>query len=281
MPNNTISTLIKSATSQLNSTSDTARLDAELLLCHTIKKERSYVFTWPDYALNHTQAKIFNDLLKQRLKGLPIAYLIGYREFWTLKLNVNADTLIPRPETELLVETALNKMLINKPMSVLDLGTGTGAIALSIASEQPSSKVLAVDVSADALAVAQQNSIDNHIHNVKFLKSNWFDQISNQEFDLILSNPPYIEEDDPHINQGDVRYEPRLALTSGTDGFDDIRFIISHSKKRLKHKGWLMFEHGYQQATLSQQLMVQAGYQEVESLKDFAGHERVTIGCKY
>ena len=281
MPNNTISTLIKSATSQLNSTSDTARLDAELLLCHTIKKERSYVFTWPDYVLNHTQAKIFNDLLKQRLKGLPIAYLIGYREFWTLKLNVTADTLIPRPETELLVETALNKMLINKPMSVLDLGTGTGAIALSIASEQPSSKVLAVDVSADALAVAQQNSIDNHIHNVKFLKSNWFDQISNQEFDLILSNPPYIEEDDPHINQGDVRYEPRLALTSGTDGFDDIRFIISHSKKRLKHKGWLMFEHGYQQATLSQQLMVQAGYQEVESLKDFAGHERVTIGCKY
>ena len=235
MSDNTISTLLKYAASQLSTTSDTARLDAELLLCHTIEKERSYLFTWPDYTLNNTQIKVFDNLLKQRLDGLPIAYLIGYREFWTLKLKVTADTLIPRPETELLVETALDRILTDKPISILDLGTGTGAIALSIASERSLSQVVAIDVSSKALAVAQQNSVDNHINNVAFLQSNWFDQLSGQEFELILSNPPYIEEDDPHIVQGDVRYEPRLALTSGADGFDDIRFIISRSKAHLKN----------------------------------------------
>jgi len=278
---NTITSLLKYATSQLASNSDSARIDAELLLCYCLNKERSYLFTWPEKIIEEQQVETFQRLLQQRIEGVPVAYLIGSRDFWTLNLKVTKDTLIPRPETELLVETALEKIPQDKPFSVLDLGTGTGAIALSIASERPLGQVLAVDVSAKALRVAKQNADDNRIDNVQFLQSSWFEQIPDQTFDLIVSNPPYIEDNDPHLDQGDVRYEPKLALTSGFDGFDDIRKIISHSPQYIKLGGWLMFEHGYNQADYSRELLRQNGqFSEISSLFDLAGHKRVSLGVK-
>ncbi len=277
MPN-TIANLIKSASAELKLSSDSARLDAELLLCHVLNKDHSYLFAWPEYVLKVEELEKFQSLLQKRRGGMPIAYLLGHRDFWTLSLTVSSDTLIPRPETELLVETALGKIPTDQALSILDLGTGTGAVALAVASERPLCDVLAVDISDKALEIARQNAANNQINNVTFLQSNWFNKISKQTFDLILSNPPYIEKNDPHLSQGDVRFEPRLALASGADGFDDIRTIIKHAPNHLRASGWLMFEHGYQQAEHSQALLSQAGFKHVHSLQDLAGHNRITIG---
>ena len=281
MTHSSIVTLLKQGTSQLSQTSDSARIDTELLLCHTLEKDRSFLFTWPDHIIDKKDVEQFQSLIKQREKGVPIAYLLGYRDFWTLSLKVSDDTLIPRPETELLVETALEKIPMGTPASILDLGTGTGAIALAIASERPLAQVIAVDVSSKALAIAKQNAVDNDISNVQFLASSWFEKIPSQRFDVIVSNPPYIENNDPHLDQGDVQYEPRLALTSGNDGFDAIRTIVAHSTAYLKANGWLIFEHGYNQAKHSQVLLSQNGnFSQIKTLSDLAGHDRISLGRK-
>ncbi len=279
MPQKTIQSLLQLATQQLNAFSDSARFDVELLLCHCLNKPRSFLFTYPEKTVSNNQYQLFQQLLERRCTGEPLAYLIGYRDFWSLRLKVTKDTLIPRPETELLIETCLALLPNDKAISIVDLGTGSGAIALALASEYSKAKVLAVDISNKALAVAQENAANHAINNVEFLQSNWFSEIPHQQFDLIISNPPYIEAHDPHLQRGDVRYEPLLALQSGQTGFDDIEKIISQSSKYLKQEAWLMFEHGYQQAKQSRRLLRQAGFKQVHSRLDLAGHERITLGA--
>lgn len=274
-----ISNLLRQATQALTENSDSARLDAELLLAHCLNKPRSYLFTWPEAEPDRTQLHCFERLLQQRLSGQPVAYLLGYREFWNLKLTVTKDTLIPRPETELLVETALEFLSGKTGSHILELGTGSGAIALVLAKELPSAQITACDISIAALAVAQNNAEQYQLNNINFLQSDWFSNIpTHQPFDLIVSNPPYIEADDPHLKHGDVRFEPLSALASGEDGLDDIRHLIARSANFLKEDGILMFEHGYDQGGKTTALMQTAGYKGARCIKDLAGHDRITLG---
>lgn len=274
-----INDLLRQATRQLAESSDSARLDAELLLAHCLNKPRSYLFTWPEAEPDNTQTECFAGLLQQRLAGQPVAYLLGYREFRDLKLIVTGDTLIPRPETELLVETGLEALSGKTNSRILELGTGSGAIALSLAKELPSAQITACDISTAALAVAQNNAGQCQLNRIEFLQSDWFSNIPpGRSFDLIISNPPYIAADDPHLSLGDVRFEPAGALASGKDGLDDIRHLITHSGRFLKQDGMLMFEHGYDQGERTTTLMQTAGYRNVRCLKDLAGHDRITLG---
>jgi release factor glutamine methyltransferase len=273
----TIQQQLIQATQQLTNT-DSPRLDAEVLLSHVLEKDRSYFFTWPEKALTDTELQTFQQLVQQRQQGTPIAYLIGYRDFWTLNLKVTPDTLIPRPETELLVETALDKIAHHQACNILDLGTGTGAIALAIASERPDANIIATDISEQTLNVAKDNAHHNHIHNVSFLASNWFEDVPAQPFDLIVSNPPYIPKQDPHLSQGDVRFEPLSALASGEDGLDDIRTLIQQAKDYLTPNGWLMLEHGYDQGKSVPALLKEHHFKAVDCLKDISGNDRISIG---
>ncbi|MDD5393762.1 MAG: peptide chain release factor N(5)-glutamine methyltransferase [Thiothrix sp.] len=278
--------LLANAVLKLQASSESARADAEILLAHCLQKSRTWLFTWPEKEVDSTIATAFMRLLDERSKGVPIAHLTGQREFWTLNLKVTPDTLIPRPETELLVETAL--LLLPSPLegeglgvrgySLLDLGTGTGAIALAIASERPDAHVIACDFSPAALAVAQENAHAHHIRNVQFVQSDWFGALPAQRFSLIVSNPPYIETDDPHLRQGDVRFEPLSALASGMDGLDDIRHIIQTAPQWLEAGGWLLLEHGYNQGASVTALLRNAGFQKVRCLPDLAGNDRVSVG---
>lgn len=273
----TVQVLLNTAIQALNNTSESPRADAELLLAHCVGKSRTWLRTWSDKTLDGGIIAAFQTLLAERLRGVPIAHLIGYREFWTLNLKVTPDTLIPRPETELLVETALT-LPPTTAVNVLDLGTGTGAIALSLASERPAWQVTAVDVSAAALAVAQENAQNNGIHNVHFQPSDWFTALPAQRFAMIVSNPPYIEAADPHLQQGDVRFEPLSALASGSDGLDDIRHLIHHAPDWLEQNGWLLLEHGYNQGQAVTALLHERGFQNVRCLLDLAGNERLSLG---
>ena len=275
----TIQALLNAAIQALQTTSESPRADAEILLAHCLNKSRTWLFTWADKTLESDSDVVtaFQRLLAERLRGVPIAHLTGYREFWTLNLNVTPDTLIPRPETELLVETALS-LLPATPPTILDLGTGTGAIALSIASERPDCQMLACDFSAAAVEVAKENARNNGIVNVAFALSDWFTALPAQRFDMIVSNPPYIEVDDPHLQQGDVRFEPLSALTAGQDGLDDIRQIIRSAPHWLAINGWLLLEHGYNQGQAVTTLLRERGFQAVRCLADLAGNERVSLG---
>ncbi|WML91118.1 peptide chain release factor N(5)-glutamine methyltransferase [Thiothrix lacustris] len=268
--------LLADAVQQLQTASESARADAEILLAHCLQKSRTYLFAYPETAVDSLTEASFRELLAERLRGVPIAHLTGQREFWTLNLKVTPDTLIPRPETELLVETALE--LGNSSRHILDLGTGTGAIALAIASERPDVQVTACDFSAAALAVAQENAQVNSIHNVHFIQSDWFSALPAQRFDMIVSNPPYIEADDPHLAQGDVRFEPLTALASGQDGLDDIRHLIQTAPQWLVNGGWLLLEHGYNQGKAVTALLQTTGFQQVHCLPDLAGNDRVSLG---
>ena len=277
----TVQAVLHTAIQALHATSESPRADAEILLAHCLNKSRTWLFTWADKALENGVVTAFHDLLAERLRGVPIAHLIGYREFWTLNLKVTPATLIPRPETELLVETAL-ALLPTTPQSILDLGTGTGAIALSLASERLDCCVTACDFSAAALAVAQENAQSNGITNVTFVQSDWFTAIPAQRFAMIVSNPPYIETDDPHLQQGDVRFEPLSALAAGQDGLDDIRQIIHRAPDWLANNGWLLLEHGYNQGQAVTALLQERGFQAVRCLRDLAGNERVSLGqCQH
>lgn len=257
--------------------SDSPSTDARLLLAHVLGKDQTYLYTWADKILSDRTYVDFQHLVNARQQGEPVAYLLGYRDFWTLRLAVNPSTLIPRPETELLVEHALGR-LSEDVSSLCDLGTGTGAVALALASERPDISVTGVDKVAGAVQLARQNAIVNQLINVQFLQSDWFGALGNSQFNLIVSNPPYVEEGSPYLEEGDVRFEPRSALISGKDGLEDIRHIIGAAIPYLQAKGWLLLEHGYQQGKAIRGLFAHYGYTAVETVQDYAGLDRVTMG---
>lgn len=258
------------------SDSDSPRADAEILLAHVLGKPRSYFVAWPEALLSAHDVAIFEALIAHRAAGEPVAYLIGSRGFYGLDLAVSPAVLIPRPETELLVEAALARLPAHA-CRVADLGTGSGAIALALANERQDAQVVAVDVSPEALSMARVNAKNLGVA-VDFRLGSWCDGLVDESFDMIVSNPPYIRADDPHLAQGDVRFEPALALASGADGLDAIRTIIACAPTHLKAGGWLLFEHGYDQAEAVAGLLHAAGWQAVASLIDLQGHARVTLG---
>lgn len=271
-----ISELLQQAAA-LQDISDTARLDVELLLCHALKRDRSYLYTWPEASVSDSAAADFQRLFSRRVAGEPLAYILGHQEFWSLSLAVAPSTLIPRADTETLVEFALD-LEAGTLATVLDLGTGTGAIALALASERPHWQVTGVDLSAEAVALAKLNAKRLNIANCTFYQSDWFAEISDQRFDLIVSNPPYIDPADPHLAQGDVRFEPRSALVAEENGLADLRTIADKARDHLTDKGWLAMEHGFEQAAAVRKLLQVLGYQSIASARDLAQRERITFG---
>ncbi|GEK10787.1 peptide chain release factor N(5)-glutamine methyltransferase [Pseudoalteromonas peptidolytica] len=272
----TIAQAIAWATKQLHDYSESAKLDSEVLLLHVIEKNRTYLFTWPEAELSKPQQSLFETYIKRRITGEPVAHITGQREFWSLPLKVNNSTLIPRPDTETLVEHVLTLTMPNDA-KVLDLGTGTGAIALALASEYPSWEVTAVDASAAAVALAKENQTQLGFDNVTILQSDWFDALAEQRFDLIVSNPPYIDEEDHHLSQGDVRFEPRSALVAAMHGYADIFHIITCAKRHLNAGGYLLLEHGFEQASKIRQFFAEMAYINILTIKDMAGCDRVTL----
>ena len=255
--------------------SDTARLDVQLLLAHVLQKNTSYLYTWPEKHLTDDQCKRFSELLQRRIEGETIAYFLGYQDFWTLRLAVSKDTLIPRPDTELLVEQGL-ALLSDGDYCVADLGTGTGAVALALASERSSWKIVATDYIAAAAQLAERNRQTLQLDNVKVLTGSWFEPLVGK-FDLILSNPPYIESDDHHLQQGDVRFEPLTALVAENGGLQDIQDIIEGSRAYLQDNGWLLLEHGFEQGVAVCKLFERYGYTQAHTVKDLAGNDRVSL----
>lgn len=257
--------------------SPTARLDAELLLAHVLGQPRTYLRTWSDRSPDGEQVIQFHRLLARRRAGEPVAYLLGHQGFWSLDLEVAPDTLIPRPETELLVETALSLGLPDEAYA-LDLGTGTGAIALALASERPTWDLVGVDRMPGAVVLAERNRQRLAVPNARFRESHWFAALNAERFDVIVSNPPYIAADDKHLTQGDVRFEPLSALVAGADGLDDIRLIIEHAPDHLTSGGWLLLEHGYDQAEAVTALLSARGFKDISNRRDLAGHTRISLG---
>ena len=278
--------LLTDATRQLAAQQDTAndslRLEAEVLLSLVLKKPRAYLYTWPEKTLNAEQQSEFQSLIDQRVSGIPLAYLTGVKEFWSHSFKVTTDTLIPRPETELIVELSLSKLEINGG-PFLDLGTGCGIIAISVAKEMaskmPTLKVQAVDKSRQALDVAISNAASLNA-NVAFLQSDWFKQLPPQQFGVIATNPPYIAPDDPHLQRGGLPHEPLAALRSCENGFADITAIISGAQPFLCDDGWLLIEHGNRQGAQSRELMQSHHFRQVETIKDLSQNDRVTLGQK-
>lgn len=275
----TIHDHLHQASTLLNKTSSTPKLDASLLLAFTLHQPTLFLLTYPTHPLTTLQSQQFQALIQKRQAGWPIAYLIGEREFWSLPLMVSPHTLIPRPETECLVERVLTHLQhIAHPM-ILELGTGSGAIALALASERPDSHITAVDLSSEALTLAKHNANRLGFQHIRFQHADWFSNLSpDDRFHLIVSNPPYVAPDDPHLAQGDLRYEPQLALVSQSQGFAALIHIIQQACPYLTSQGWLCLEHGYNQAEKVRTLLVQAGYQDVQTLCDLQGHERVSEG---
>lgn len=261
----------------LEATSDSARLDIELLLCAVLDKPRSYLFTWPEKTLSADEQSQLESFVERRKQGEPVAHIVGHTGFWTLQLAVTPDTLIPRPDTERLVELALDKIPA-QGARVADLGTGSGAIALALASERPDCQLVGCDRVPDAVALAQRNQQLLGLNNVEFVQGSWFEPLTGR-FDLIVSNPPYIDPADPHLSQGDVRFEPDSALTADEQGMADIRHIAEQAPQYLQPGGWLMFEHGYDQGPASVALLQQLGYQAVATMQDYGNRDRVTLGC--
>jgi len=256
-----------------------AKFETQILLQHTLGVNRAWLISHQNDALHPNTHAVFKALLNRRLKGEPIAYILGTREFYGLKLKVTPDTLIPRSDTEALVDAALAKIPHDQPCKILDLGTGTGAIALAISKHRPQAIVTATDVSQSALNVARENAQTLNIPKVRFLLSDWFLNLNYEKFDAIVSNPPYIEREDTHLQQGDLRFEPQSALVSGEDGLQDILHIINNAPQYLNPRGWLMLEHGYNQADIVADFLIQAGFSEISRIQDLAGIERVTLGC--
>ena len=251
-------------------------LDADLLLAFVLGKSRTWLFTWPERELNDDQQKRFGDLIQRRLNGEPVAHILGTREFWSLPLKVNASTLIPRPDTETLVETILNRF--DQPsLRVADLGTGTGAIALALASERPRWSISAYDVQPDAVALAQENAHQLGLP-VTVGQSHWCDALADRSLDLLVSNPPYIAADDVHLQQGDVRFEPRSALVAAEDGLADIRILIEQGRRVLAPGGWLFLEHGWTQGEAVRKCFERQGYGSIATVQDMGSQDRVTLG---
>ena len=261
---------------------ESPRAAADVLLCHLLDCRRSYLMTWPERELDAAQQATLQGWLARRLNGEPIAHLVGEREFWSLPLKVSPATLIPRPDTEVLVEQALTR-IPQGPYAVLDLGTGTGAIALALKSERPEIDVWAVDRMADAAALARENSVALGLP-IEVRDGSWFEPLGEPDrdntprFAVIVSNPPYIDGADPHLEQGDVRFEPRSALVADDAGLADIRHIVAHAPAYLLTDGWLLLEHGWDQGEAVRQLLRDGGYREVATVRDYGDNDRVTLG---
>jgi release factor glutamine methyltransferase len=256
--------------------SDSPDVDVQILLCFVLECSPVRLMTASDASLTESQWQQFSALIECRKQGEPVAHIIGSRGFWSLDLAVDASTLIPRPDTELLVSLALPKL--QPGMRVVDLGTGTGAIALSLAAEKPEILVMATDLQPAALRLAERNRLSHELNNVYLVQMTWLGGFKSQAFDLIVSNPPYIESTDPHLAQGDVRFEPLTALVSGEDGLDDIRQIVSQARRCLKPGGWLLVEHGYDQSERVQTLFGEAGFEQISAHQDFGGQDRAVMG---
>jgi release factor glutamine methyltransferase len=254
------------------------RADAECLLAFVLGRPRSWLFAHGDDALDDAAVARFNALVARRSAGEPVAYLVGHRGFRNLDLAVTPDTLIPRPETELLVELALARIPVDNEAHIADLGTGSGAIALAIAAERPHAHVIATDRSDAALAVARNNASTHALANVEFRNGDWFAPLAGEQFDIIASNPPYIADDDPHLSQGDLRFEPRAALSCGQDGLDAIRSIVRDAPVHLRDDGWLLLEHGHDQGEAVRSLLGNAGFVQVETVQDLEARDRVGLG---
>lgn len=257
--------------------SASAHLDADILLARALGEFRTYLYAWPDRALVQSERAVFEALLARRVLGEPIAYITGQREFWSLPLAVHRHVLIPRPETELLVETALSR-LQKSDACVADLGTGSGAIALALASERPDWLLTATDQSAEALRQANDNAIRLGITNVLFREGSWCEALADHDFDLIVSNPPYIDPKDPHLERGDLRFEPRAALVAELQGIADILCICTQAPAYLRPGAWLMLEHGFEQGEQVRNILKNQQFTHIETLHDLAGNERVSIG---
>ena len=272
----TCEALLKSTVEQIGG--DSPRLDAELLLSHVTGLGRTSFRAWPEREVPAEQAEAFFRLVAQRAKGQPIAYLLGEQEFWSLPLKVSSSTLIPRPDTECVVEAALS-LELPANARVLDLGTGTGAIALALASEQSGWQILASDRVEQAVALARENSQQLGL-SITVVQSHWFDQIPAGTFDLLISNPPYIPASDHHLKEGDVRFEPESALVAGEDGLDDIRLLVTEGLDWLNPNGWMLLEHGYDQGEAVRDLFAKAGWRNIETRKDYGGNDRMTQARK-
>lgn len=257
--------------------SDSPKRDAQILLGFVTGKSRTFILAFAETSLTDVQHSQLEILLARRINGEPVAYLVGEREFWSLPLRVSPATLIPRPDTECLIEHALT-CLPSQACHILDLGTGTGAIALALASERPDCQVTALDVVPEAVELARSNARNLGITNVTILQSHWFSALEAQRFALIVSNPPYIDSDDPHLSQGDVRFEPKSALIADNHGLSDIEILVSRAGDFLEPDGWLILEHGWQQGAEVRQLFLSAGFTDVSTGKDYGNNERLTSG---
>lgn len=274
----TLQNLLGIASGQLGAAFETATLDAEVLLCHCLNKNRSFLRAWPEYQPSAEQTAQFQCLVEQRAQGTPIAYLTGEREFWSRQFKVAPEVLIPRPDTELLIELSLARLPIGRPGRIIDLGTGSGIIAITLAAERPILQVTATDISAPALAIAQHNATQLNTHNVSFLLSNWFEGVGASRFELVISNPPYIAAHDPHLRQGDLRFEPQGALISAENGLHDIQVLAEQARSHLADGGHLLIEHGYNQQSAVQAIFANLHYQDVTTHLDLSGNPRVTSG---
>ncbi len=255
-------------------------LESEILLCHVLNKNRAYLFAHPEVLLSQQQLETYQNLLNQRAQGVPIAYLTGDREFWSLNLKVNEHTLIPRHETELLVELALEKIDESTDTCILELGTGSGAISLALAKEKPHWQIIACDINQDALLVAKENAAYHQLSNIHFYHSDWFSKIPQRQYHAIISNPPYIAKDDPHLKEGDLRFEPQKALVSGQSGLADLQWIIEQGYDYLLPNAILLLEHGYDQKLNVQAILNTLGYKKVQTWQDMQGQDRVTGGIR-
>ena len=268
---------LRHGTETLASYSESARLDAEILLSHFLEKQRSYLYAWPEVELSALVLNEYRDALAKRKTDYPVAYIIGHQEFWSLNLEVSPDVLIPRADTELLVETALGKLESLTSPKILELGTGSGAISLAIASERPDCLITATDYSHEALNIATKNQQHLNLSNITFLHSDWYQSITETNFDLIVSNPPYIDPEDPHMVTS-IRHEPHQALCASNMGMADLEKIIGKGRNYLTPSGWMLLEHGYNQKKPVSELLTQASFGAVDCIKDLAGNDRVSLG---
>ena len=276
----TISQALTQARQQLQTSSPSPASDASILLCHVLDCSSSHLIAWPDKQLSDDQSQNYNALIQQRSQGTPVAYITGEKEFWSLLLKVTPAVLIPRPETETLVEFTLETLKDNPKAKIADLGTGSGAIACALASEQPDWHITATDASAEALAIAKQNAEAHQLHNIDFVQGHWFQALQRQDYDMVISNPPYVAAGDPHLGQGDVRFEPDDALSSGIQGMDDIEAIAREAADHLIPGGWLAVEHGYDQQQLVHDCFTRNGFVDITQQADLAGIVRITAARK-